>query len=216
LVGDETIPKKKEEEPEKNRILMRKIGGIMAMAVGIPNFLTGCLLTLGGIAVTIALGVMVYQLYTGDSGDDPLKTLCIVFLLILAIIGLILAIIFTILSFIFAIGVAGQSLGGYYGFRGLRYNRAIFLTLIGSIVSLIAGIGLFVAGLSMKDPERWVKIGALVWGGYDIFAFFVTMTSMVLFIKTKSTFTEPQKKLKKSKSKKKRKEKSEKEEDWDG
>jgi len=222
-LGDESIPKKKQPEVDKGKVTLRRIAGIMALIVGIPNFLAGIAMSFGGIAATIALGVMAYQLYTGDSGDDPLKALCVVFLLILVVIGLILAIIFTIIAIIFAIGVAGQTIGGYYGLRGRRYNRALILTLLGSLVSLLAGIGMLVAGLSMKDAEQWVKMLALIWGGYDLFAFFVTTTSFILFIVTKSTFIEPEKKPKKKKKEKKsstskrknRKKEEDEDEDWD-
>lgn len=198
-MGDGSISKKKDDKVDKNKVTIRKTAGIISMIVGIPNFIAAILVTLGGLAATIFLGIMIYQLLTGDSGDDPLGALCVVFILILAIVGFILAIILTILSVIFAFAVGGQTLGGWYAFRGRRYGRAVVLTIIGSIVSLLAGLGMLVAGLSMKDAALGVKIGALVWGGYNIFAFLVTMTSMVLYVKSKETFVKPEKKKKKKK-----------------
>ena len=178
---------------------MRRIAGIASMVVGVPNLIIGIALTLSGIAAVIGLAVIGIGLLFAEPSDDICGPLLVVLLIIIVVIGLILAVIFTIIAAIFAVGVAGQAIGGIHGFRGVRYTRTIILTIIGSIVSLLGGIGILFIGLSLDDPDPGVRIGAILWGAFDIFAFFVTMTSFFIYIKTRETFREPPRKERKRK-----------------
>jgi hypothetical protein len=214
-----SIPNKRRAEPDQGRSTLRKIAGIVAMIFGIPNLIIGIGMTLSGIGLVVVLVIMGIRLMFEEPSDSLCGPILIVLLIILIVVALIMAVIFTIIAFIFAIGVSGQTIGGYYGLRGLRYNRTIVLTLIGSLVSFLAGIILLATGFSIKDAEQWVRIGAIIWGAYDLLAFVATMASMIMFISTKTTFTEPEKKSKKKNKRRKKTKKSDpaiiEEEIWD-
>ncbi|MEA3558153.1 MAG: hypothetical protein U9R75_02765, partial [Candidatus Thermoplasmatota archaeon] len=171
----------------QDKATIRKIAGIASMVVGLPNFIVSVLLCFGGIAITILLGIIAYELYTGDGGDNPFAVICIVLILVLVVVGLIIAVIATILAFIFALAVGGQSLGGYYALRGKRFGRAVTLTFLGTAVSFLFGIGLVIYGIM---GERWdvFQIGALVWGAYNIFASIVSLVAGIIMIYAKDTF----------------------------
>lgn len=189
---------------DAGKVTRRRTAGLMSLIVGIPNFILAVLTTFGGIAVTIALGLVVFGLLTDGGGDDPWRELCIVLMLILFIALLIAAVIFTIISLIFAICVGGQTIGGWYAYKGTHYSRSVALTLIGSIVSLCAGVGLLGFG-AFGDITTEGRIGMIVLGMYEIAAFAVTLASFIMIIGTKETFKRPDRKQKKGKKKKKKK-----------
>lgn len=173
------------------KVTMRKAAGIISILAGLPNFIVAVLLCFGGIALTILLGIIAYDLYTGDQGgDNPLKVVCIAVLLVLVLIGIVIAVIATILCFIFAVAVGGQTLGGFYAFRGKKFGRAVTLTFFGTAISFLYGLGLMIFGIM---GERWdfYQIIALVWGAYDILASLVTLIAGILMIIAKDTFDVP-------------------------
>lgn len=197
-------PKKDENWKKPARVT----AGVLSIIFGLPNFIVALCLTLAGIGLTILLGFIAYKLYTGDAPDNICGPLIIALLIILVVVLLVAAVILTILSFIFALAVGGQVIGGIYTVRGRRYHRALTLTLIGTVVSLLAGIGLMIYGIGGGNWD-WYQIGALIWGIYDILAFLVTLSASIVIIVTRSTFdraTEDkgEKKGKKKKSGKKR------------
>jgi hypothetical protein len=189
---------------DEGKAKRRKIAGLISFFVGLPNFALAIVTTFGGIIVTIALAVVIIGLVTGDNGDDPLGALCIVFLVIMFVFALIIAIIFTVISFIFALGVGGQTIGGWYAFKGKNYGRSVTLILIGSLVSILAGIGLLGYG-ALGRMDDWLRVVLILVGGYDVFAFFLTLVCFVMLLGTKETFSTPEKRPKKKKKKPKRK-----------
>ncbi|MFW3145396.1 MAG: hypothetical protein ACMUIE_01120 [Thermoplasmatota archaeon] len=201
--------KKKPRKDENWKRPARITAGALSILFGLPNFIVALSLTLAGIGLTVLLGYIAYRLYTGDAPDNICGPLIIALLIILVVVLLVAAIILTILSFIFALAVGGQVIGGIYTIRGRRYHRALTLTLIGTVVSLLAGIGLLIYGIGGGNWD-WFQIGALIWGIYDILAFFVTLTASILIIVTRSTFDQANGK---EKGKKKEKEKNPKKKD---
>ncbi|MFO8051815.1 MAG: hypothetical protein R6V01_08990 [Thermoplasmatota archaeon] len=190
-------------EGKKKRESMRRTAGISSMVVGIPNFVVAAVMCFGGIALTILLGILAYELFTGDSGEGPLGPVCVALVLVIVIVGLIVAVIATVLALIFALAMGGQSLGGYYALKGKNFGRAVTLTFIGTGVSFLFGAGLLLYGV-FGDGWGWPRIVALVWGAYDLFASVVSLVAGILMIKAKDTFSKPgKKKGKKKKGKKK-------------
>ncbi|MBN1540144.1 MAG: hypothetical protein JW939_08375 [Candidatus Thermoplasmatota archaeon] len=186
---------------DKGKVKRRRTAGLMSLIVGIPNFILAVLMTFGGIAVTVILGIIVFGLLNDSGGDDPFRELCIVLILIIFIALLIAAVIFTLISLLFALGVGGQTIGGWYAFKGKHYGRSLVLTMIGSLVSLLAGICLLGFG-ALGEIETWARIVMIALGLYEVGASGVTLASFIMLLGTKETFTKPRKKPKKKKKKK--------------
>jgi len=183
---------------DEGKVKRRKLAGLISLLVGMPNFILAVATTFGGIAVTIILGVVAFGLMNDRGDGGGIESLCIVFVLILVIVGLVLAILFTIISFIFAVGIGGQTIGGWYAIKGKHYGRSVTLILIGSIVSIFAGIGLIGLG-ALGKMDDWLRIVLILLGGYDVLAFLLTLVSFVMLLGTKETFEKPVKKEKKKK-----------------
>ncbi|MBN1389849.1 MAG: hypothetical protein JXA22_04305 [Candidatus Thermoplasmatota archaeon] len=181
-----------------NNVKKRKRAGIMSLIVGIPNFILAVLMTFGGIALSVILGFIVYGLLNDSGGDDPWKELCIVLILILFIGLLIAAVVFTLISLLFAMGVGGQTIGGWYALKGRHYIRSLVLTMIGSVVSLLAGLCLLGVGV-LGDLSTSLRVVTIAFGVYEIASSGVTLTSFIMLLGTKETFSKPKKKKKKDK-----------------
>lgn len=180
----------------------RKMASVISMSFGIPNLVVAAGVALMGLAATILLGVIVFKLLTTDSSDEPLAGLCIVMLLIIFIALLIVAVLLTFVAVVFAVFMGGQSIGGYYAYKGINYKRSVGLIFGGSVMAFIMAIGmiLFAVGTGMKDLPQWI---ALFFGIFELISFAGSLISGIMLIKTKSTFRTVEKKNRKKKKGKK-------------
>ncbi len=197
---------------KEDLVRRRRIAGIMSLSVGIPNLVLALLVSLGGLAATIGLGILVFAFYSGDSGDNPFGALCLVMLVILFIALMLMALVLTIISVIFAIAMGGQTIGGYFAFKGVNFKRTIALIFMGSFAALLMGMVLLIYALShgLRDIIHLISFGL---GIFEMISFVTSLISGILVIGTRSTFVKikgkgPLKRLKDRKMKRKKKSKA--------
>ena len=190
------------EKIDEGLVKRRRISGIVLMIVGFPNFLMAMITALGGFALA---GILIYIVIEmrDSGGDGPFQELCIVFIAILIIMIIIALIIGSFIAFFFALGVGGQTIGGYYGYKGVHFWRAAVLAWIGTIFSFLGGIALVLIGISADGASTEVRAALIGLGAYELISSLVAGIAAVLMISAKSTFRTAEKKGKEKKSKKK-------------
>ncbi len=194
------------EKFDEGLVKRRRISGIILMIVGFPNFLMAMMTALGGF---ILAGVLIYAVIKmqESSGDDAIRDLCIIFIAILIIMIIIALIIISIIAFFFALGVGGQTIGGYYGYKGVHFYRAALLAWIGTIFSFLGGIAITLIGISADSASTGVRAALIGFGVYELISSLIAGIAAVLMISAKSTFNTAEKKEKKNRDKKGKSEK---------
>ncbi len=176
-----------ENDPEEARIKKRKTFGLISMIVGIPNLILALITAFGGLGLTILMGFLAYAAITEDGGEDTIKALCLVFLVILFIALLILALITTLVSILFALAIGGQTIGGYYAIKGINYGRSVVLIFLGSIAAFLAGIGFFLVGV-LSDPNTVGIVLIFGMGIFEILSFSISILCGIMILSTRTTF----------------------------
>lgn len=165
----------------------RRTFGLVTIIFGIPNLILALATALSGVGITILLGILVYAALSGDGGDNPLGEACLVLLAVIFIALLIVAIILTAVTIVFAFAVGGQTLGGFFAFKGINYWRSILLIFFGTGAALIAAFTLIFAGV-LGDISSELRIVFIAVGSFELLSFMATLISGIMVTTTKSTF----------------------------
>ncbi|MDG6224876.1 MAG: hypothetical protein QCI82_05115 [Candidatus Thermoplasmatota archaeon] len=166
----------------------RKAAGIASMVVGVPNFVSAVLLCFSGVVLAIILIVVAIAMISEDRGANPLKDACALFILIMILIFLVVSIVATLIALVFALAVGGQTLGGWYAYKGRRYTRSLVLTFLGCAAALVMGsaialIAVFGKGIHLV-PRMLLALVAL----YEFLSFMVSFSAGIVIARAKETF----------------------------
>ncbi len=176
-----------QEENVEGLVKRRRTFGLVTIIFGIPNLILALATALSGVGITILLGILTYAALSGDGGDNPLGEVCLVLIAVIFIALLIVAIILTAVTIVFAFAVGGQTLGGFFAFKGINYWRSVLLIFFGTGAALIASAVMILAGI-LGDISSEVRIIFLVVGSFEVLSFLATLISGIMVTTTKSTF----------------------------
>jgi hypothetical protein len=181
---------------EETLVRTRRIAGIISMTLGIPNFAIALLTTLMGILTTVALVVLIFTAAGGsETSENPLAPLCMVMIIVIAIGVLVVAVVLTILAIFVAMIMGGQTIGGYFTYKGVNFWRSISLVISGSLVALFIGIAFMIYTIDSGVDTFGEKM-ILTIGMFELLSFIGTMVSSILIIRSRSTFKKRPKKNK--------------------
>ncbi len=183
-----------EYDNDEARVKKRKTFGLISMIVGIPNLILAMITAFGGLGLTILMGFLAYAALTEDGGEDTLKALCLVFLVILFVALFILALITTVISILFALAIGGQTIGGYYAIKGINYGRSVVLIFLGSIAALLVGIGFILAGI-LSDQNTFGRVLIIGMGIFEMLSFSISLVSGIMIMSTRTTFIKKEDRL---------------------
>lgn len=183
-----------EYDNDETRVKKRKTFGLISMIVGIPNLILAMITAFGGLGLTILMGFLAYAALTEDGGEDTLKALCLVFLVILFVALFILALITTVISILFALAIGGQTIGGYYAIKGINYGRSVVLIFLGSIAALLVGIGFILAGI-LSDQNTFGRVLIIGMGIFEMLSFSISLVSGIMIMSTRTTFIKKEDRL---------------------